>query len=237
MNNYRKTLLLLMCAVLLVGASAFGTLAYLTDSEAVTNTFSVGSVGIQLDEADVKLDGTLDTNDRVDANDYHLLPGHTYIKDPTVTVDAKSEESYIRMLVTFNYSSQLDAIFSPQADLTSMFNGYNAANWALHDVEENTAANTRIYEFRYIGSENAGTKPGTVKKTETDIKLDALFDSITVPGSITKEQLATLVTKDAQGNITSKFTITAVAHAIQAAGFDTADLAWAAFDAQTSANP
>lgn len=237
MNNYRKTLLLLMCAVLLVGASAFGTLAYLTDSESVTNTFSVGSVGIQLDEADVKLDGTLDTNDRVDANDYHLLPGHTYIKDPTVTVDAKSEESYIRMLVTFNYSSQLDAIFSPQADLTSMFNGYNAANWALHDVEENTAANTRIYEFRYIGSENAGTKPGTVKKTETDIKLDSLFDSITVPGSITKEQLATLVTKDAQGNITSKFTITAVAHAIQAAGFDTADLAWAAFDAQTSANP
>jgi len=228
MKNNRKALLLLLCAVLMVGASVFGTLAYLTDTEAVTNTFTVGSIGLKLDEADVKPDGTPDTNERVTANDYHLLPGHTYIKDPTVTVEAKSEESYIRMLVTFNFSSQLDTIF-PNANLTTIFNGYDSTNWQLNGVKEDETANTRTYEFRYVGEEHKGTKAGTVEKTETEIKLDALFDSFTLPGAITKEQLATLVTKDAQGNITDQFTINVVAHAIQADGFATADQAWAAF--------
>jgi len=229
MKNNRKALLLLLCVVLMVGASVFGTLAYLTDAEAVTNTFTVGSIGLKLDEADVKTDGTLDhPTNRVQANDYHLLPGHTYIKDPTVTVEAKSEESYIRMLVTFNFSSQLDAIF-PGVDLTTIFNDYSSANWRLNGVKEDETANTRTYEFRYVGEEHKGTKAGTVEKTETEIKLDALFDSFTLPGAITKEQLATLVTKDAQGNITDQFTINVVAHAIQADGFATADQAWAAF--------
>ena len=238
MKNNRKALLLLLCAVLMVGASVFGTLAYLTDTEAVTNTFTVGSIGLKLDEADVKPDGTLDTNERVTANDYHLLPGHTYIKDPTVTVEAKSEESYIRMLVTFNFSSQLDTIF-PNANLTTIFNNYDSNNWRLNGVKEDETANTRTYEFRYVGEEHKGTKAGTVKKTETEIKLDALFDTFTLPGAITKEQLATLVEKDqTTGEITKKFTISVVAHAIQADGFSTADLAWDAFDKQmTPTNP
>ena len=53
-------------------------------------------------------------------------------------------------------------------------------------------------------------------------------------GKITKEQLATLVTRDQNGEITSPFTINVEAHAIQAAGFDTADDAWAAFESQTN---
>lgn len=238
MKNNRKALLLLLCAVLMVGASVFGTLAYLTDTEAVTNTFTVGSIGLKLDEAEVNPDGTQKSEKRVTANDYHLLPGHTYIKDPTVTVEAKSEESYIRMLVTFNFSSQLDTIF-PNANLTTIFNNYDSNNWRLNGVKEDETANTRTYEFRYVGEEHKGTKAGTVKKTETEIKLDALFDSFTLPGAITKEQLATLVEKDqTTGEITKKFTISVVAHAIQADGFSTADLAWDAFDKQmTPANP
>ena len=33
--------------------------------------------------------------DRVDSNTYKLIPGHTYTKDPTVHVDANSENSWI----------------------------------------------------------------------------------------------------------------------------------------------
>ena len=238
MKNYQKTLVLLACAVLLVVGSVFGTFAYLTDTEAVTNTFTVGRVGLNLDEADVKLDGTYETNhnSRVKANAYHLLPGHTYQKDPTVTVDAGSEESYVRMKVTFSFSSQLDAIFDEEgADLTEIFNGYDENNWAFHSVVEDTDANTRTYEFRYVGVENKGTKEGTVRKiaeTEDPVVLDDLFESFTVPGFLTNDQLATLVIKDNNGKITDQFKITVVAHAIQADGFDTADKAWTAFDAQ-----
>ena len=213
MKTKRKALLLSLCAVLLVVASVMGTMAYLTSSDTVTNTFTVGSVAIKLDEAKANTDGTLVPNaDRVKANSYKLLPGHTYNKDPMVTVLKGSESSYVKMTVTFSKAAELDAIFAPTggANLTGIFNGYDSANWIAKGNTEDTAANTRTYEFWY---------KETVAAPTADVVLDALFDSITVPGSITKEQLETI-----QG-----MTITVNAYAIQADGFANAEAAWAAW--------
>ncbi len=212
MKTRCKALLLSLCAVLLVTVSVLGTMAYLTSQDQVVNSFTVGSVNIRLDEAKANPDGTLVANaDRVKENSYKLLPGHTYNKDPMVTVLEGSEPSYVKMTVTFTKASELDAIFAPDgADMTSIFNGYDAANWLYKGNTKDAAANTRTYEFWY---------KETVDALDADVALDALFDSITVPGSITKEQLATI--KD--------MTITVNAYAIQADGFDTAEKAWAAF--------
>ena len=88
--------MLVLCAVLLVTASVLGTMAYLTSRDEVVNTFTVGKVAITLDEAKVNADGTPVTDAaRVENNAYHLLPGHTYTKDPTVHVQANSENSFI----------------------------------------------------------------------------------------------------------------------------------------------
>ncbi|MFR6087431.1 MAG: SipW-dependent-type signal peptide-containing protein [Oscillospiraceae bacterium] len=92
-RNRIKPLLTLCCALLLVAAGVFGTLAYLTGTDTVNNTFTVGNVKITLDEAKVTTDGTpVEGADRVKANEYHLLPGHTYTKDPTVTVGRQRPE-------------------------------------------------------------------------------------------------------------------------------------------------
>ena len=92
-RNRIKPLLTLCCALLLVAAGVFGTLAYLTGTDTVNNTFTVGNVKITLDEAKVTTDGTpVEGADRVKANEYHLLPGHTYTKDPTVTVKASADQ-------------------------------------------------------------------------------------------------------------------------------------------------
>ena len=86
MKTRSKALLLTLCAVLLVTASVLGTMAFLTSNDEVVNTFSVGSVAIKLDEAKANTDGSLvDGADRVKANSYKLLPGHTYNKDSMVT--------------------------------------------------------------------------------------------------------------------------------------------------------
>ena len=218
MKTRNKALLLTLCAVLLVTASVLGTMAYLTSTDEVQNTFTVGQVKITLDEAKVNPDGTLVYKedgqtpvDRVSTNSYKLLPGHTYNKDPMVTVLKGSEPSYVKMTVTFSKANELDAIFAPDgANLTSIFNGYNATNWIGKGNTKDAAANTRTYEFWY---------KETVDAPDADVALDALFDSITVPGEITNEQLATI----------EGMTITVNAYAIQADGFANADEAWEKF--------
>lgn len=213
MKTRSKALLLTLCAVLLVAATIFGTMAYLTSTDTVTNTFTVGKVNIKLDEAKANPDGTLvEGAERVKANSYKLLPGHTYSKDPMVTVLSGSESSYVKMTVTFSKANELDAIFAPDgANLTSIFSGYDAANWIAKGNTKDAAANTRTYEFWYKEAVAAPT---------ADVALDALFDSITVPGTITGAQLATI----------DGMTITVNAYAIQADGFANADAAWAAFN-------
>ena len=214
MKTKSKALLLTLCAVLLVTASVLGTMAYLTSTDEVVNTFTVGSVNIKLDEAQANADGSLvEGAARVKANSYKLLPGHTYNKDPMVTVLKGSESSYIKMTVTFSKASALDAIFAPTggAGLTSIFNGYDAANWIYKGNTKDATADTRTYEFWYKETVGAPT---------ADVALDALFDSITVPGTITNEQLATI----------EGMTITVNAYAIQADGFANAEAAWAAFN-------
>jgi len=92
----KKIITLVLCAVLLVAMSAAGTLAYLTDSDAVTNTFSVGKVGITLDESDVDEYGKkIPSASPVVGNDYLLVPGYSYTKDPTIHVVADSESSWL----------------------------------------------------------------------------------------------------------------------------------------------
>ena len=240
MKKHSKALLLSMCAALLVIGSVFGTIAYLTDTEAVTNTFSVGRVGLKLDEADVNEMGqplkdgkVVEVKDVVvkdlltyarwqptkgDENQkYHLLPGHTYIKDPTVTVDAGSEESYVRMMVTVTFASALtDAQLATELD--EIFRGYDATKWIRED--KTVSANQKVitYEYRYYttvdGKDNSGTG--------VDQPLEPLFTSIAVPGEYDNDDIAFL----------GGMSISVEAHAIQAAGFDTEDAAWIAFGKQ-----
>lgn len=209
----RKILAMVMALALTAALAVGGTLAYLTSTDSVQNTFTVGKVAIKLDEAKATADGSLVANaERVKANSYKLLPGHTYNKDPMVTVLKDSESSYIKMTVTFSKAAELDAIFAPDggADMISIFKGYDATNWIAKGNTKDTAKNTRTYEFWYKEAVAAPT---------ADVALDALFDQIVVPGSITNAQLETI----------AGMTITVNAYAIQADGFADAAAAWAAY--------
>lgn len=206
-----KPLVLALCAVLLVAGAILGTVAYLQDTAEVVNTFTVGNVHLKLDEAVVNEKGEPTGGRTETGNAYHLIPGQTYTKDPTVTVLKGSEESYVRMMLTLNCASELDAIFAPNgAVLTEIFKGYDANNWNYVGVTRGND-NTITYEFRY--------KEKVTPEKDADLVLDALFDSVTVPNTMTGAQLETIADLE----------ISVEAHAIQAAGFNTADEAWAAF--------
>ena len=107
MNTKTKVLVLALCAVLLVVTTVFATMAFLTSEDSVQNTFTFGHVYIELDEADVDTAGKIEagadrtsTEGRVDANEYHLMPGHTYVKDPTVHVSTSSEDCWLFVKLT-----------------------------------------------------------------------------------------------------------------------------------------
>ena len=68
MKTKSNALLMTLCAVLLVAASVLGTMAYLTSTDEVENTFTVGNVKITLDESKVDQNGNAVEGDRVTAN-------------------------------------------------------------------------------------------------------------------------------------------------------------------------
>ena len=214
MKTKTKIVGLVLSAIVLVTATVIGTLAYLTSRDSVVNEFTVGNVAIVVDEAKVNLDGTpANPAQRVDTNKYHLVPGNTYVKDPTVTVKAKSEESYIRMFVTINNLSDLKAIFGADFLPENYVEGWDKQTWIPVALKEN--GDEATYEFRYFETVDASN-------SNSDITLPALFSSFTLPGKVSGEQLAKI----------NDLKITVVGHAIQASTFQNADEAWAAFDAQ-----
>lgn len=101
----KKILALVLCVALAAVAIVGGTLAYFTDSEEQTNTFTAGEVKITLDEARIKKDtnGYLikDGDSRTgQSQTYKLFPGMTVTKDPTITVGSGSEKAYIGAKIT-----------------------------------------------------------------------------------------------------------------------------------------
>ncbi len=101
MSKTKRTLTMILAMVVVAAISIAGTLAYLkSETQAVKNTFTVGKVEITLDEAKVDEYGDEESNEsRVYENEYKLIPGHEYTKDPTIHVDAESEDCYLAVKI------------------------------------------------------------------------------------------------------------------------------------------
>ena len=224
MKTKSKALLLTLCAVLLVTASVLGTIAFLTSTASVENTFTVGSVKITLDEAKVTPDGKpVEGAARVTENSYKLMPGHTYTKDPTIHVDAASEDCFIRAKVTLTNAKEWIAIATKYADnkVENIIKGTDDNIWWVSQPAVDNEKNTVTYTFVYK-NESHTDELGKRIWTSTDSKDLVLFNEIAIPGGLTNDELAAVGSSK----------ITVVAEAIQADGFETEAAAWAAFDAQ-----
>ena len=203
MKTRSKVLLLILCAMLLLIASALGTVAYLTVQDTVTNTFSVGQVKITMDEAKVDKYGVALTGTaagRGNANAYILMPGHTYTKDPTVHVNKVSEDSYIFVKVE-NGISAFEAA-TGEGGYKTIADQIIANSWiALPGVDN-------VYYMEY-------TKDPT---QDSDLKV---FESFKIADEANKT--------DEWNNVTpTKTEVTVTAYAVQKDGFDSASAAWMA---------
>ena len=222
MKTAKKAMLMTLCAIILVVATVFGTMAYLTSTDEVNNTFTVGNVKITLDEAKVDTNGSpVEGAARVKVNDYKLLPGHTYTKDPTIHVDAASEDCFIRAKVTLTNAKEWIAIATKYADnkVENIIKGTDDNIWWVSQPAVDETANTVTYTLVYK-NESHTDELGKSIWTSTDSKDLVLFNEIAIPGGLTNDELAAVGSSK----------ITVVAEAIQADGFANADAAWKAFE-------
>ena len=180
-----KALAMSAIAIALVVASVLGTMAYFTASSAVSNVFTVGNVGIQMFESKVNPDGLLlsmaagtpitpatsynSGMKTADTNSYKLVPGKTYIKDPTIYVNANSEKSYLFLKVRNDLLTIEAGYTAPTAEQAASFAAstmraqLEANGWRFH--HENPGTKVRVYVLCYTEAEATAANNAALKGT------------------------------------------------------------------------
>lgn len=223
----KKNALIMVVAMILVSAlSVAGTLAWLQDAtKVVTNTFSVGDVKFAqnlnggLDEADVDQFGDYDganknVYDRVIENEYKLVPGATYTKDPTIHLAEDNEPAFVFVKVA-NPIEEIEA----EGD-TTIKKQMEANGWVLFDEENNVWVYNKIVHT--LQGVNANAIPANMKNyvgaisKSFDTVEDGAYD-MPVFGTFTLKNDAVLKNEDGSDKYTTPITVKAFI--IQANGF------------------
>ena len=185
MRKNKRQLIIAAASCLMIGAMAFGsTMAYLTDTEGATNTFTVGKVQIDLEEP-----GYPGNNSDTVKN---LVPNQEVTKDPVVentgvndaivfmTVEVPNEEvTVVKADGTKGQKALTDLFwFKDSADAQGTFaNNWNTKWTELPDKETAATAGAKTHKYVFAYSE----------KVAKDAKTEALFDKVQLKNVIEKE--------------------------------------------------
>lgn len=214
----RKLIALTLVTILAILAFGSATIAYFTDTAEVdTNTFTVGSVKIELNQNEIK---TEDSSD--------VVPGREIELQPTVTNTGKSAAYVrIRVLIPVNLFNVLSKESS--WNVTALVDGTVTSNAATYYQDNNNTLSNDFIVTRGEG-ENA------VKYYSFDFTYTASLDpKATTVSCWNSICISSSADHDDLENIT-EFKVLVEADAIQAKGFETATDAFEAFDKQPSSN-
>lgn len=184
-----------------------GSLAYLQDSTStIENEFTYGMVDISILETAVDEYGTAVSPAATVADgnsqEYKLIPGHSYTKDPVVTVTADSEDAYIFFVVDNEVSDIEDATAGTIASqiTTNGWTALTSANTLYIDGVAKSATQTIYY------------KSTTSSSSDQDLSTFATLN----------------IADDAVVSTYDGDSIDVSAYAVQADGFNSALAAWEA---------
>ena len=190
----KKIISLCLVAALAVVAIAGTSLAYFTDKDAKTNTFTLGNVDIELNE------------ENWEEPIIAAVPDMEYAKDPVVT-NIGENDAWIRVYVTLSDAAAFTASAARHqiTDLATIFAGHDETKWTLagepvYDKEADTLTYSNYYITVLKASEVAD---------EDGESTEPLFTSVTIPAVFDNDDMEA---------IGADFTIDVTAHAIQTAG-------------------
>ena len=224
----KKAAVVLASTVLIASLVIGGTLAYLTDTGAVTNTFTMGNVDIDLAEP----------NWEDETSGKELVPGDTLVKDPIVA--AVEGNSYMRVKMeiidtatglaiadTDRISLILSTIYTDTTyDAATAAPGTNivaGTKYAAADVAAFAGVNTADFAFDVTRTADPAVRYynyGGIFTTGTSPKT-ALFTNIVIPSDFTKTETSLL----------GSYSVVLTAQAIQSDNFASSAEAFTALDA------
>lgn len=187
-----KALVLTSAVTLALSGAVGGTIAWLISKDTVTNTFTYGDIDITLDETDVVTD---DEGNKT--NEYEMVPGNAITKDPTVTVEAGSEDCWL--FVQLEESANFDDFMTYEI----------ADGWTALEGYEN------VY-YMTVDSPEADTVYTVIKDNTVNVK-----------GDVTKEMLNALDSGETALYPTLTVTAYGVQRDADIEALDTAEEAWA----------
>ncbi len=159
----KKITAIFLCIALAATAIVGASLAYFTDTKSAKNTFTVGNVAIDLTETKWDADKSAKT----------LVPGKIYEKDPVITVEDGSMDSYLVLDVSINKYSSLFWVMAADAsaDNEISFNIFDG-NGNLLDTykNENGVFSTTKFINAMMAKENKEVFQAIVNKWFTGIE-------------------------------------------------------------------
>ena len=190
----RKTIIaaVVLLLVFVVGRAV----AYFTDTESVTNTFTIGNVDITLTEPN--WDDADDNNNNVPDAAESKTPGQKIAKDPTIT-NVGTNDAFVFAKVEAACTTDV----SPAAP-KEIFTYTVKSGWYL--MTDNACSGGKTTKIYAYGSDTSMTRLAKDGKA-------VLFDEVIVNPEITGEEQGLTGNKD----------IVVTGYAIQADGIDTVD--------------
>lgn len=213
MKMNKKKLLSLALVLVLIATLSFGSLAWFSDTDEVTNKFMVADSASNPDDifsVDVweYVDGDKITEDQ-DGHTYEdILPGGRYHKEPYVE-NTGSYDQYVRVKVTVTNADAWIAALGNGYDLGTMFEGHDESAWTryepgVYDGTANTYTMTFYLNYKLAPGEKA-----------------CLFHTVVIPSELTQEDMVF---------IGGGFELTILAQAVQTENLgDGVDTAYEAF--------
>ncbi len=159
----KKIISLCLVAALAVVAIAGTSLAYFTDKDAKTNTFTLGNVDIEL-------------NEEKWATPTAAVPDVEYAKDPVVT-NIGENDAWIRVDVTLSDAAAFTAAAERHqiTDLATIFADHDETKWTLAGepvYDEDADTLTYSYYYNTVLAVDESTEP-----LFTSVTIPAVFDN------------------------------------------------------------
>lgn len=220
MKNNKKKIAVIAAIVAIIAIISAGTLAWFNDVDSKTNKFAIsgedGDFAVKVMESSKEITGHPEAilgvvgENGIDYTGTKLIPGALISKKVVAKNNSNLNiDQWVRVLVTVPHAEAWKGLCEKYniKDLTTIFGGHKADNWErktddgsnkYYYVYEEKTNDTITYAFYY--------KDKLAKGTLTE----QLFESITIPGQLTSDELKTIA-DDNKG-----FDIVVEAHAVQA---------------------